>query len=216
MLTAAHCFHNAARRRASRRRTCGPRSARSRLADVPRGRAGAGRADRRPSRLRSVEPGQRHRFGPAGADRRAADRGNPSAAGARRAAPRRPCSASAASTRAGSPPMRSLSSGAPAAQVSDRLRQAAVRDDRARGLRGAARRTCGARPRASQLCAAAGARETCVGDSGAPLIVEERRRRPGRRDRQLRLGLRHGAAGHRLYAGLALMRTGSPTTLAGR
>lgn len=64
-----------------------------------------------------------------------------------------------------------LSSGAPAAQVSDRLRQAAVET--------IAPEACAARlgehataPAASQLCAAAGARETCVGDSGAPLIVD--------------------------------------------
>lgn len=64
-----------------------------------------------------------------------------------------------------------LSSGGPAAQVSDRLRQAAVET--------IPPEACAARlgeyataPAASQLCAAAGARETCVGDSGAPLVVD--------------------------------------------
>lgn len=64
-----------------------------------------------------------------------------------------------------------LSSGAPAAQVSDRLRQAAVQTIGAEAC--AARLGDDAPPPApSQLCAAAGARETCVGDSGAPLLVE--------------------------------------------
>ncbi len=64
-----------------------------------------------------------------------------------------------------------LSSGAPAAQVSDRLRQAAVQTIGAEAC--ADRLGDNASPLApSQLCAAAGARETCVGDSGAPLVVE--------------------------------------------
>lgn len=64
-----------------------------------------------------------------------------------------------------------LGTGAPAAQVSDALRQAAVRtivpaDCAARlGIGGAA-------TGATQICAGAGARETCVGDSGGPLVVE--------------------------------------------
>jgi len=64
-----------------------------------------------------------------------------------------------------------LSTGAPAAQVSDRLRQAAVRlvapaDCAARlGIGGAATGS-------AQICASAGARESCVGDSGGPLVIE--------------------------------------------
>jgi secreted trypsin-like serine protease len=62
-----------------------------------------------------------------------------------------------------------LGSGAPAAQASDRLRQAAVRliDPMAC----AARLGDGAAG-ASRFCAGAGTRETCVGDSGGPLVVE--------------------------------------------
>lgn len=64
-----------------------------------------------------------------------------------------------------------LSSGAPAAQVSDRLRQAAVETIPAEAC--AARLGENAAPPApSQLCAAAGAEETCIGDSGAPFVVE--------------------------------------------
>jgi secreted trypsin-like serine protease len=62
-----------------------------------------------------------------------------------------------------------LGSGAPAAQVSDRLRQAAVRlIDPAE----CAARLGGAAAGASLICAGAGARETCVGDSGGPLVAE--------------------------------------------
>ena len=62
-------------------------------------------------------------------------------------------------------------SGAPAAQVSDRLREAAVRI-----LDAAA---CAARigdeaHAATLICAGAGAEATCVGDSGGPLIVGDR------------------------------------------
>jgi secreted trypsin-like serine protease len=63
------------------------------------------------------------------------------------------------------------STGAPAAQLSDRLRQAAVRlvDPRAcaerLGIGGPA-------TGAYQICAGAGADDSCVGDSGSPLIVE--------------------------------------------
>jgi secreted trypsin-like serine protease len=62
-----------------------------------------------------------------------------------------------------------LGSGAPAAQASDRLRQAPVRlIDPA----DCAARLGGAAPGASRLCAGAGTRETCVGDSGGPLVAE--------------------------------------------
>ncbi len=59
-------------------------------------------------------------------------------------------------------------SGAPAAQASDRLRRAEVRRlDPARCAALVGGRTLGA----GQICAGAGPRETCVGDSGAPLVV---------------------------------------------
>jgi secreted trypsin-like serine protease len=61
-----------------------------------------------------------------------------------------------------------LRSGGPAAQASDRLRQADVRvvasEECARRLSGAGG--------ALQICAGAGGAETCVGDSGGPLVVE--------------------------------------------
>lgn len=64
-----------------------------------------------------------------------------------------------------------LRTGTLAAQLSDRLRQAAVRTvdpaacARRLGIGGAA-------TGAYQICAGAGADETCVGDSGGPLVVE--------------------------------------------
>jgi secreted trypsin-like serine protease len=69
-------------------------------------------------------------------------------------------------------------SGAPAAQLSDRLRQAVVRlvDPATCAARlGAAGPATGAH----QMCAGAGSDATCVGDSGSPLIVEG----PDRTDR---------------------------------
>lgn len=62
-----------------------------------------------------------------------------------------------------------LGSGAPAAQVSDRLRQAAVR---LIAPADCAARLGGAMAGPSRICAGAGTRETCVGDSGGPLVVE--------------------------------------------
>ena len=62
-----------------------------------------------------------------------------------------------------------LGSGAPAAQASDRLRQASVR--LIDSLDCAARLGDGASG-PSRVCAGAGTRETCVGDSGGPLVVE--------------------------------------------
>jgi secreted trypsin-like serine protease len=61
-------------------------------------------------------------------------------------------------------------SGAPAAQLSDRLRQAAVRvvDPAA-----CAARLGAAGSAANLICAGAGPEATCVGDSGGPLVVEE-------------------------------------------
>lgn len=59
-------------------------------------------------------------------------------------------------------------SGAPTAQTSDRLRRAEVRildPERCAALVGA--RALGA----GQICAGAGPRDACVGDSGAPLVV---------------------------------------------
>jgi secreted trypsin-like serine protease len=64
-----------------------------------------------------------------------------------------------------------LASGAPAAQVSHRLRQAAVRliaPAECAGRLGIG----GAATGAYQVCAGGGPREACVGDSGAPLMVE--------------------------------------------
>ena len=61
--------------------------------------------------------------------------------------------------------------GAPASQTSDRLRQAAVRfvaPDACAAQLGAG----GAGNPAHRICAGAGPEATCVGDSGAPLIVE--------------------------------------------
>lgn len=62
-------------------------------------------------------------------------------------------------------------SGEPASQVSDRLRQAVVRlvDPAACAARLGAG---GAATGAYQICAGAGPDATCVGDSGAPLVVE--------------------------------------------
>jgi secreted trypsin-like serine protease len=59
-------------------------------------------------------------------------------------------------------------SGAPASQLSDRLRRAQVRElapDRCATLLGG--RTVGE----GQICAGAGPRDACVGDSGAPLVI---------------------------------------------
>ena len=65
-----------------------------------------------------------------------------------------------------------LRSGALAAQLSDRLRQAAVRTIPAQAC--AERlRLGGAATGNYQICAGAGRDETCIGDSGGPLIAEE-------------------------------------------
>lgn len=64
------------------------------------------------------------------------------------------------------------STGAPAAQLSDRLRQAMVRlvDPAACAAQlGSAAPATGA----DQICAGSGAVESCVGDSGSPLIIED-------------------------------------------
>lgn len=70
--------------------------------------------------------------------------------------------------------------GAPAGQTSDRLRRAQVREldpDRCAALLGG--RTIGE----GQICAGAGPRDACVGDSGAPLVV------PRGEDEALLIGL---------------------------
>jgi secreted trypsin-like serine protease len=63
--------------------------------------------------------------------------------------------------------------GAPASQVSDRLRQAEVRliDPAACAARLG---IGGAATGAFQICAGAGADESCVGDSGSPLVIGDR------------------------------------------
>ncbi|HYN45706.1 MAG TPA: serine protease [Allosphingosinicella sp.] len=65
-----------------------------------------------------------------------------------------------------------LGSGAPAALVSDRLREAEVRTIDPADC--AARLGSGGGPStgATRICAGAGPDETCVGDSGGPLVVE--------------------------------------------
>jgi secreted trypsin-like serine protease len=66
-----------------------------------------------------------------------------------------------------------LRSGAPASQVSDRLRQAQVRPIAAAACAG--RLGIGGEATSTyQLCAGAGRDETCVGDSGGPLVADER------------------------------------------
>jgi len=71
-----------------------------------------------------------------------------------------------------------LRTGALAAQLSDRLRQAAVRTIAPRAC--AARLGIGGAATGNyQICAGAGRDETCVGDSGAPLVAAE----PGGADR---------------------------------
>ena len=201
-----------ARRAASAARASGPRSAQAGSARCP---------TRRRSRVARivVHPGLRRRQSQDNdialvrlVERgRAADRRDRDGAAARRSRRGRPCSASAASTKAGSPPTPCRG---PARRPSQALGPAAAGGGATSSIPRPARRgsaSAAAATGARQICAGAGPRRDLRRRFGRPAGRRgRRRRRSGGRDRQLRLGLRRRRGRSPSTPASRPMRAGSP------
>ena len=171
ILTAAHCFHDRGRRADRRPAISGPRSARAGSATCPtRRRCGSTGSSSIPIMIRRT-PGQRHRPGPARAGSRAADRRDRDGRSAADPAPatvlgfgslyegRLAASALTAPAR----PRRRCRTGC-ARRRSRSIASAALRRA-ARHRRRGDRRSIRSAPRRRPS-------ETCVGNSGGPLVAD--------------------------------------------